>query len=430
MKPSVLIVDDGLTVRMDLREAFELAGFTNTLCSTLSEARQAISLGSFALIILDVLLPDGDGIEFLREIKTTSSTAGTPVILLSSEAEVSDRVRGLNTGADEYVGKPYEQSYVVARAQELLRKREPADGSTKSRTVLIIDDSPTFREDLRSVLESSGYAVATAGTGEEGLRVAVDSRPAVIVVNGVLPGIDGSTVIRRIRADAVLRSTPCILLTASEERSGELKALDAGADAYVRKEEDTEIILARVTAVLRSSGSSSTFVSTSSLLGPKRILTVDDSLTYLHEVSAQLREEGYDVVPARSGEEALELLSVQTVDCILLDLVMPGLSGQETCRRIKGSPAWRDIPLIMHTALEEQDAMIEGINAGADDYIAKSSDLEVLRARVRAQLRRKQFEDENRNIREHLLQKELEVAAANSARKLAEARHFRRRAGA
>jgi DNA-binding response OmpR family regulator len=407
---------------MDLGEAFELAGFMNTLCSTLSEARQAISMGSFALIVLDVLLPDGDGIEFLREIRTTASTTATPVMLLSSEAEVRDRVRGLNTGADDYVGKPYDQSYVVARAQELLRKKEPVGASARSRTVLIIDDSPTFREELRSVLESSGYAVVTAGTGEEGLRVAVDSRPAVIVVDGVLPGIDGSTVIRRIRADAILRSTPCILLTASEERSGELKALDAGADAYVRKEEDTGIILARVTAVLRSSGTSSAVVSTSSLLGPKRILTVDDSLIYLHEIAAQLREEGYDVVPARSGEEALELLSVQTVDCILLDLVMPGLSGQETCRRIKGSAAWRDIPLIMHTALDEQDAMIEGINAGADDYIAKSSDLEVLRARVRAQLRRKQFEDENRNIREQLLHKELEVVAANSARELAETR--------
>jgi len=422
LKPRILIVDDSLTVRMDLGEAFELAGFANTLCSTLAEARQALSTSSFALIVLDVLLPDGDGIEFLRETRTTPSTAGTPVMLLSSEAEVRDRVRGLNTGADDYIGKPYEQSYVVARARELLRKKEPPNESAKSKTVLVIDDSPTFREELRSVLEPSGYSVITAGTGEDGLRAAVDARPAVIVVDGVLPGIDGSTVIRQIRADAVLRSTPCILLTASEERSGELKALEAGADAYVRKEEDTEIILARVTAVLRSSGAPSAVGSTSSLLGPKRILTVDDSLTYLHEVAAQLREEGYDVIPARSGEEALELLSVQTVDCILLDLVMPGLSGQETCRRIKGSATWRDIPLIMHTALEEQDAMIEGINAGADDYIAKSSDLEVLRARVRAQLRRKQFEDENRNIREQLLQKELEVAAANSARELAEAR--------
>jgi two-component system NtrC family sensor kinase len=422
LKPGVLIIDDSLTIRMDLGEAFESAGFINTLCSTLSEARTAISTGSFALIMLDVLLPDGDGIEFLREIRNTPATTTALVMLLSSEAEVRDRTRGLKTGADEFVGKPYDRSYVVARALELLRKREPASGTARSTTVLIIDDSPTFREELKSLLQSSGYAVVTAETGEDGLRAAVDVRPAVIVVDGVLPGIDGSTVIRRIRADAVLRSTPCILLTASEERSGELRALDAGADAYVRKEEDTQIILARVTAVLRSSRAPSAVGTTSSLLGPKKILTVDDSLTYLHEVATQLREEGYDVVSARSGEEALELLSVQSVDCILLDLLMPGMSGQETCRRIKGSAAWRDIPLIMHTALEEQGAMVEGINAGADDYIAKSSDIEVLRARVRAQLRRKQFEDENRCIREQLLQKELEVVAANSARQLAETR--------
>ena len=422
MKPTVLIVDDSLTVRMDLGEAFELTGFATMLCSTMAEARSALSTGSFSLIILDVLLPDGDGVDLLREIRQTSATAGTLIMLLSSEAEVRDRTRGLKTGADEYIGKPYDQSYVVARALELLRKREPGSTAARSTTVLIIDDSLTFREELKSVLESSGYAVVTAGTGEDGLRAAVDARPAVIVVDGILPGIDGSTVIRRIRADAALRSTPCILLTGSEERSDELKALDAGADAYVRKGEDTQIILARVTAVLRSAGSPSAVLTTSSLLGPKKILTVDDSLTYLHEVAAQLRQEGYDVIPARSGEEALELLSVQSVDCILLDLVMPGLSGQETCRRIKGSAAWRDIPLIMHTALEEQAAMIEGINAGADDYIAKSSDLEVLCARVRAQLRRKQFEDENRNIREQLLQKEVEVVAANSARELAEIR--------
>ena len=422
MTPCVLIVDDSLTVRMDLGEAFESAGFVITLCSTLSEARNALSTGSFALIILDVLLPDGDGIEFLQEIKNTAATAKTPVMLLSSELEVKDRVRGLKTGADEYVGKPYDQSYVVARALELLRKNEPEGTKEKSTTVLIIDDSATFREELKSVLESSGYAVLTAPSGEDGLRVAVDARPAAIVVDGVLPGIDGATVIRRIRADAALRRTPCILLTASEERSGELKALDAGADAYVRKEEDTAIILARVTAVLRSGGAHSPVDTTSSLLGPMRILTVDDSPTYLHEVAAQLRQEGYDVVPARSGEEALELLAVQSVDCILLDLVMPGLSGQETCRRIKGTAVWRDIPLIMHTALEAQDDIIEGINAGADDYVAKSSDLDVLRARVRAQLRRKQFEDENRGIREQLLQKEVEVVAANSARELAEAR--------
>ena len=127
------------------------------------------------------------------------------------------------------------------------------------------------------------------------------------------------------------------------------------------------------------------------------------------------------MVLARSGEEAIELLAVQAVDCILLDLVMPGLGGHETCRRIKAAPIVRDIPLIMLTALEDREAMIQGLGAGADDYISKSSDFDVLKARVRAQIRRKQFEDENRRIREELLRKELDATEARAARELAEA---------
>jgi light-regulated signal transduction histidine kinase (bacteriophytochrome) len=98
------------------------------------------------------------------------------------------------------------------------------------------------------------------------------------------------------------------------------------------------------------------------------------------------------------------------------------MNGQEACRRIKASPAVRDIPLIMLTALEDREAMIDGLSAGADDYIPKSSEFEVLKARVRAQMRRKQFEDENRRIREELLCKELEATEARAAREIAETR--------
>jgi light-regulated signal transduction histidine kinase (bacteriophytochrome) len=105
-----------------------------------------------------------------------------------------------------------------------------------------------------------------------------------------------------------------------------------------------------------------------------------------------------------------------------MDLVMPGMSGNETCRRIKSSPSWRDIPLIILTSHEGRDAMLDGINAGADDYILKTGDLGVLKARVRAQIRRKQFEDENRHIREQLFQKETEAAEARAIRELAETR--------
>jgi two-component system NtrC family sensor kinase len=421
MNETVLIVDDSLTVRMDLADAFGAAGFHPLPCSTAAEAREAMSRGPASVIILDVLLPDADGVDLLQEIRRSPSVSAAVVVMLSSATEIKDRIRGLETGADEYVGKPYDTGYLVARVRELLHVRQGS--TTGGTTILVIDDSATFREELRTAFESAGHHVLTASSGEEGLQVAGAQRPHAIVVDGVLPGIDGATVIRRIRLDAVLRDVPCLLLTASDDTSAELRALDAGADAFVRKEDDLDVILAKLAAVLRrSTARKPGDAATRSLLGPKKILAVDDSLTYLHELADALKGEGYDVVMARSGEEAIELLAVQTVDCILLDLVMPGLGGQETCQRIKAAPTLRNVPLIMLTALENREAMIQGLGAGADDYISKSSEFDVLKARVRAQIRRKQFEDENRRIREELLRQELEAAEARAARQLAETR--------
>ncbi|MGA2989854.1 MAG: response regulator [Candidatus Korobacteraceae bacterium] len=418
----VLIVDDSLTVRMDLKEAFENGGFEVTACSTLQAARAAFSNTAFAIVILDVLLPDGDGVEFLAELKSSEQTAHLPVMLLSTEARVQDRVRGLETGADEYVGKPYGSAYVLARARELIHRPGPGAGANGHPTVLVIDDSATFRNEIGAVLEAAGYNVNMAANGEDGLHLAVDHRPAAIIIDHTLPGINGTTVVRRMREDAALRRTPCLLLTASEDRATELEALEAGADSFVRKDEDFSVVLARLAAVLRSASTPSAFESQPGVLGPKKVLAVDDSLTYLDVLSGELRQEGYDVALARSGEEALELLAVQAVDCILLDIVMPGLSGNDTCRRIKDLPKLRDIPLLMLTSLEAREAMVESMNAGADDYIPKTSDFDVIRARVRAALRRKQFEDEKRGVREQLLRKELEIAEARAQRELAETR--------
>ncbi len=419
MNGTVLIVDDSLTVRMDLAEAFEAAGFRPLLCATGREARDALGREPIALVMLDVVLPDADGVELLKEIRAKAQTSDVPILMLSTEAEVADRIRGLRTGADDYVGKPYDPVYVVARGRDLVRQHGgalPEEGTT----VLVIDDSTTFRERLRAALEQTGYTAIVAPDGQEGLRLAATRRPNAIIVDGVMPGIDGSTVIRRIRLDAALRRLPCVLLTGSDDLGAEVRALDSGADAFVRKEADMQVILARLAAALRSAPTQRD--EAAGIAGPTRVLAVDDSVTYLHEIAAVLRADGYDVVLAPSGEEAIDMLAVQPIDCILLDLLMPGLGGKETCRRIKALPTARDIPLIMLTALEDQAAMIEGLGTGADDYISKSSEFDVLRARVRAQIRRKHFEDENRRIREQLLRRELEAAEARAARELAETR--------
>jgi DNA-binding response OmpR family regulator len=418
----VLVVDDSLTVRMNLTELLEAADLPVVACATGEETRRLLRERAFCLVILDVLLPDADGVELLKEIRETPSMSDMAIMLLSSETEVRDRIRGLTTGADEYIGKPYEPGYLVARVRELVEHRRSKPVRLDREAVVVIDDSVTFREVLKDALEEASYRVFVAGTCEEGLRLAAHLRPAAIVVDRVLPGIDGGAVVRRLRFDAALRRVPCLLLTSSEDSDAEVWALEAGADAFVRKDEDVGVILARFKAMLRSAGGQMGDAAGASLLAPKKILAVDDSETYLQEVAGMLRGDGYDVATARSGEEALALLAVQPVDCILLDLLMPGIDGQETCRRLKAVPAMRDIPIVMLTAVEDREAMIEGLGVGADDFISKSNDFTVLRARVVAQLRRKQFEDENRLIRLQLQRKEFEAAEARAAKELAEVR--------
>lgn len=419
MSADVLVVDDSLTVRMDLVETFEGAGLRAAACATLAEAREALARGSVALVVLDVQLPDGDGVDLLRELRAAPATASLPVLMLSAAPEVRERARGLQMGASDFFGKPYDADRLAARVKEILRQGAAGTAEGGS-TVLVIDDSATYREALRDALVGAGYAVASASSGEEGLRMVAAVRPAAVVVDGVMPGIDGATVIRRLRLDAALRGTPCLLLTASEDAGAELRALDAGADAFVRKGDDLDVVLARLAALLRHADAGEPAVV--GVTGPQRILAVDDSPTYLRELAAVLRGDGYEVALARSGEEALDLIAAGSFDCVLLDVVMPGLGGHETCRRLKASTATRDAPLIMMTALDDRAAMVDGLGAGADDFLSKSAGFEVLKARVRAQVRRKHFEDEHRRARERLLHSAHEAAEARAARELAETR--------
>jgi two-component system NtrC family sensor kinase len=103
VKPRILIVDDSLTVRMDLAAAFKMADFDTVLCATIGSARAALAQDRFDLIVLDLLFPDGDGLAFLQELKSNVSRE-IPTMLLTTEAEVRHRVQGMGAGADEYIG--------------------------------------------------------------------------------------------------------------------------------------------------------------------------------------------------------------------------------------------------------------------------------------------------------------------------------------
>jgi two-component system, cell cycle response regulator len=128
-----------------------------------------------------------------------------------------------------------------------------------------------------------------------------------------------------------------------------------------------------------------------------RILVVDDLLPNLKLLEARLTAEYFDVVTAMSGPEAISICEAGDCDVILLDVMMPGMDGFETCRRLKQNPATAHIPVVMVTALDQPSDRVRGLQAGADDFLTKPIDEIALIARVRSLARLKTALDELRS---------------------------------
>ncbi len=132
----------------------------------------------------------------------------------------------------------------------------------------------------------------------------------------------------------------------------------------------------------------------SSTLTPATILVVDDLEANVRLLERLLVRDGYRVLVARDGEEALAQVERHPPDVILMDVVMPTLDGFETCRRLKENPATRLVPIVLLTAMQESGGRIRGLEAGADDFLRKPVEAAELSARVRSLVRLKRYTDE------------------------------------
>lgn len=244
-----------------------------------------------------------------------------------------------------------------------------------------------------------------AESGERALSVAQSLSVDAFIVDNVLPGIDGASVVRRLRQQVRHRRTPSLLLTASDDPAQELIALEAGADAFVRKNESIEVLLARLEAVLRSVGAPANAETDIDERRAPAVLLIDVRGTPVEQIAHVLAEEGVTVLHATAED-----LSTVDCDCIVANVGSASL-GAELVRRLRAQDKARQPRLVLAGQSDDRAELVDAVALGADDYISWSQGEAVLAARLHAQLRRKQLEDENERTRENLLRHRMELEA-------------------
>lgn len=261
---------------------------------------------------------------------------------------------------------PAPSSDDTAPSRESLAPREAAEAvqaAVSSGDVLVIEDDPSAVRLLREYLEAAGYPVRVAATGESGLASIAERKPAAIILDVLLPGIDGWEVLRRLKANDGTRDVPVIIVTVVEERE---VGLALGAADYLVKPIHREALL----------GCLARYVVTGSAAGQhRRVLVVDDEAGALALIRAALEPEGYEVVTAQGGRAALDWASGdQLVDLVVCDLVMPEIDGFEVIAALKRERRTAAVPIVVCTAHDltaEQKARLNGQILG---IVAKGQD--------------------------------------------------------
>jgi len=204
--------------------------------------------------------------------------------------------------------------------------------------VLVVEDDERTAKHLAVLLSQSGYGVELAHDGEEALKKARQSRPDLITLDLLLPKKDGWDVLAELKADRTTERIPVVIITGSEDK---LRGFAPGVTEYLLKPVSKEALDEALGRLM---------VSRQLTAPPKTVLAIDDDPKALEIIRAILSTRGLTVTTAASGQEALGLLERERPDLILLDLMMPGMSGFEVVSALRANPATEHIPIVIVTA--------------------------------------------------------------------------------
>ncbi len=220
---SVLIVEDDHRSAGLLRVYMEDAGYAVAIARDGIEALDMVRRIAPAAVILDVLLPRLNGWEVVAQLKSDPATSAIPVVIVSM---IDDQGAGYALGAADYLVKPVDRASLLDALARCVAPRRDR------RTLVAIDDDPVDLDLLEAVLAPEGWDVLRASGGEEGVRVVRRVRPAVVVLDLLMPDVDGFDVVERLRADPLVDDVPIVVLTSKDMTRADHDRL-AGQISYI-----------------------------------------------------------------------------------------------------------------------------------------------------------------------------------------------------
>ncbi|MFC7735926.1 PleD family two-component system response regulator [Roseomonas sp. GCM10028921] len=303
--------------------------------------------------------------------------------------------------------------------------------------VLVVDDIAANLKLLEARLNAEYYEVALASSGTEALRLAQLWSPDVILLDVMMPGMDGYEVCRVLKASPVTAHIPVVMITALVDQAERVRGLEAGADDFLSKPVDHATLFARLRALLRTKQVLDAFRlraetardlgfepmpdPSRSVAGAHALLATEDDAEAA-SLTSTLAQDGVSVTRAADAVTAWQRLLEENVDLAVLSLWLDDGEGLRLASRLRAQSSTRDVPVLLIADTDQRNQVLRGFDLGANDHVLRPVDANELRARARNQIRRKRYQERLRAD----LQRSLEMAVTDSLTGLRNRRYVTR----
>ncbi len=287
--------------------------------------------------------------------------------------------------------------------------------------VLVVDDLVPNVKLLEAKLTSEYFEVVTAFDGLSALQVAETTNPDLILLDLMMPGMDGYEVCQKIKQNPRIRHIPVVMVTALSDTADRVRGLEAGADDFLTKPVNDLALFARVRSLVRlkmlldewrlrekTSGQFGMFDDEArdeaEALGDARILLVADRATEVERLRRMLSPVAAEVLVADAVSQAYEVAKTSDLDLIVVDLQLKGQDALRLCSLLRSAEETRHTPILLIVEEDDTRRLAKGMDLGVNDYIVRPLDRNELLARTRTQVRRRRYQNRIRDSYERSLE--------------------------